>query len=189
MANDFYKFKFLNQPITDENLDSTIEHMNDVIYSYFKQSYGTVNNANHSNLMSSYKARSIQRTEKRIEGLKARKADTVEIKFVANLLRKKLQKTEFTCLHSGHHGNTVHHDQFIGKNFGGYVKTFRKQETNTSPSFNKDTFTQFFTDLFACLSPGKFFSIPNWIPSFCIPKVSLTLALLPINRSQMLCIK
>ena len=31
------------------------------------------------------------------------KADTVEIKFVANILRKKLQKTDLTCLDSVYH--------------------------------------------------------------------------------------
>ena len=42
IANDFFKLKFSNHPIADRNTDSTIEHMNDIIYSYFKQSCGTV---------------------------------------------------------------------------------------------------------------------------------------------------
>ena len=89
--------------------------MNEVIYSYFMQNYGTVNNAIRSSLMCSYKAKSIRELKKELKVLKARKADTVEIKFVANILRKKLQKTDLTCLDSGYHSNTVHHDQFIGK--------------------------------------------------------------------------
>ena len=66
ITNDFFKFKFSNQPIADGNLDSMMEHMNDVIYSYFKQNYGTVNSANHSNLMSSYKNISIRELKKEL---------------------------------------------------------------------------------------------------------------------------
>ena len=92
IACEFFKFKFWNHPIPDGNLDSTIERMNDVIYSYFKQNYGTVNSTNHSNLVSSYKSNSIRELKKELKELKVKKVDTVEIKFVANLIRKKLQK-------------------------------------------------------------------------------------------------
>ena len=117
IANDFFIFKFSNQPIADEHLDSTIENMNDVIYSYFKQNYGTVNNTNHGHLMSSYKTRSISDLKKEIKVLKSRKADTVEIRFVANLSGMKLHKTDPTCSDNGYHSSTVHHDQFIDKKF------------------------------------------------------------------------
>ena len=43
-----FKFKVLNQPITDWNLDSMVEHMNEFIYRYFKQNYLTVNSSNHT---------------------------------------------------------------------------------------------------------------------------------------------
>ena len=59
--------------------------MNEVIYSYFKQNYGNVNSGNHSNLVSSYKNKSIRELKKELKGLKAKKEDAIEIKFVANL--------------------------------------------------------------------------------------------------------
>ena len=122
IAKDFFKFKFQNHPIADGNLDSTIEHMSDVIYSYFKQNYGTVNSANHGDVKSSYRNKSIRELKKELKGLKAKKADTIEIQFVVNLLRKRLHKTDMTCLASGCHSTTVNHYQYIGKNFGDMVK-------------------------------------------------------------------
>ena len=106
---------FSNSNLIDGNLDSTVKHMNDVIYSYFRQNYGTVKSANHSNLMISYKDKSIRKLKKEVKNLKAMKADTIEIKFVANLLRKKLQKTDATRLDDGCHSSTVvNYDQYIG---------------------------------------------------------------------------
>ena len=89
---------------------------------------------------------------------------------------KKLQKTDLTYLDSGYHSKTVHQDQFMSNNFWGNVNTFLKQEANTSPSFNDEACTQFFTDVFACLSPGKLFPIGNWILSFSTLKVSFDLS-------------
>ena len=121
--------------------------------------------------MSSYKTKLNRDLKKELKVLKARKMDTVEFKFVANLLGKKLQKTDATWLDNGYHSNTIHYDQFIGRSFWGYVKTFLKQVANTDLSFTKITCSQFLTDLLASVSPGKFFSIPNWVPLLSVPKI------------------
>ena len=42
--------------------------------------------------MSSYKNKSIRELKKELKGWKAKKADTIEIKFVANLIRKKFSE-------------------------------------------------------------------------------------------------
>ena len=56
-----------------------IGHMNDVIYSYFKQNYGTFKSANHNNLMSSYKNKSIRELKKELKDLKANKANATQL--------------------------------------------------------------------------------------------------------------
>ena len=185
IANDFFKFKFLNQQITDENLDLTIEHMNEVIYSYFMQNYGTVNNAHHSSLMCSYKAKSIRELKKELKVLKARKADTVEIKFVTNILRKKLQKTDLTCLES----NTVHHDQFIGKIFGDMLKPSLSKKPIQDLHLTRRPAHNFSLICLHVLVQGNSFPFQTGFLHSLRQKFLLTLALLPINRSQMLFVK
>ena len=104
--------------------------------------------------MSSYKAKSIRELRNKLKFLKARKANTVDIKFVPTLLRKNLQKADATRLDSGYYSNIVHHNQFMGKNFWEYVKTFFKQEANTSPSVTKETCSQFFNILLYNMENG-----------------------------------
>ena len=169
--------------------DSTIEHKNEVMYSYFMQNYGTVNNANHSSLMCSYKAKSIRELKKELKVLKARKADTVEIKFVANILRKKLQKTDLTCLDSGYHSNTVHHDQFIGKNFWDMLKPSLSKKPIQALHLTRKRAHNFSLICLHVLVQGNSFPFQTGFLHSLRQKFLLTLALLPINRSQMLFVK
>ena len=175
IANEFFKFKFLNQPMRRENIDQTIETMNSVIYDYFLQSYGTSNTTANGKLMVSYKDKSVKELKADLKTLKSTNADTVEIKFVANLLRTKLQKTDRTYLGNGNCNQTVNHDHYIKASFWGYVKAFLKNQATLNSTLNKATCTCFFSKYFSSLNPEKFFSIPSWIPSFASLKVPFNL--------------
>ena len=175
IANKFFKFKFLNQPMRRENIDQTIETMNSVIYDYFLQSYGTSNTTANGKLMNSYKDKSVKELKADLNTLKSTNADTVEIKFVANLLCTKLQKTDSTYLGNGNCNQTVNHVHYIKSSFWGYVKAFLKSQATLNSTLNKATCICFFSKYFSCLNLEKFFSIPNWIPSFAPPKVPFSL--------------
>ena len=109
-----------------ENIDQTIETINHVIYDYFLQNYGITNTTANGKLMDSYKDKSVKELKADLKTLKSTNADTVEIKFVANLLRRKLQKTDSTYLGNGNCNQTVNHVHCIKASFWGYVKTFLK---------------------------------------------------------------
>ena len=117
----------------------------------------------------------IIRIEGRFKELKSQKVDTVEFKFVANLQRKRLQRTCSTCVGNGNSNQTVNHDHWIKASFWGYVKTFLKNQATSNSTLNKNTCTYFFKKYSSCLNPKKLFSIPSWIPSFSSPKVPFNL--------------
>ena len=74
-----------------KNIDLTLETVNHVIYGYFPQNYGISNTTANGKLMDNYKDKSIKELKTELNTLKSKHADTVEIKFVANVLRKKLR--------------------------------------------------------------------------------------------------
>ena len=117
----FQIFKFLKQPLRRDNIDQTMETMNHVIYDYFLQNYGISNATANSKLMDSYKDKSAKELKADLKTLKSANADTVEIKLVANLLCRKLQKTVRTYLGNGNCNQTVNHDRCIKASFWGYI--------------------------------------------------------------------
>ena len=121
---------FLNQPMGRENLDSTIKTMNDVSYNYFLQNDVIGSMAVNGKLMDSYKHKSVKEMKADLKTLKSQKADTVEITFAANVLCKKLQRTDTTCVGNGNSNQTVNHDHWIKASFWGYIKTFLKKSTH-----------------------------------------------------------
>ena len=127
--------------------------------------------------MDSYKDKSVKELKADLKTLKSANADTVEIKLVANLLCRKLQKTVRTYLGNGNSNQTVNHDRCIKASFWGYVKTCHKNQATLNSTLSKATCTCFFSKYFSCFNPEKFLSIPSWNPSFASPKIPFNLDL------------
>ena len=92
--NEFFKAAFSSTPITADSLDHVIYNLNSIIYQYYKDSYGCVNNSSPSTFVSKYRDASVKDLKKRLKKLTLECVDISEIKYVSRLLRKKLCKPE-----------------------------------------------------------------------------------------------
>ena len=91
-ANEFFEMVLGNVQFNQTSIDFTIEFMNNTIYVYFTNLYGTFNSTNYSNAFSG--KYSHLTTKQLKEKLKQHKmTDTLfqEIKYVSHLLRSKLK--------------------------------------------------------------------------------------------------
>jgi len=93
-----------------------------------------------------------------LKNLKKCNADLAQIRFVAKLLRSKLRD----C--SQQHNVSIGHEKQVETNFWGYVKSYFKSSTSSSPSFDISACTRYFQDFFRPINPSKCFKIPDWIP-------------------------
>ena len=176
-ANDFFKLTFSNLPITAHDLNNSINTMVTVVYNYFSDNFGCVNNQNNVEYQRKYESFSTKDLKKTLKKLKLENGDISEIKFVAKKLRNLLNKSNSTDSHNNnsHASADVDHDSLIGKNFWGYVKRFFKKNTSSLPSFNLTQCTSYFTKTLAAISPNKTFCIPSWIPKFSSPQTPFNL--------------
>ena len=70
---------------------------------------------------------------------------------------------------------SFNHDNYIGRNFWGYIKNVIKKKDSILPSFNvTDCFTYFSKSL-AKINPNRLFNIPSWIPKLSDPEVQFNL--------------
>ena len=70
---------------------------------------------------------------------------------------------------------SFNHDNYIGRNFCGYITKVINTKDSILPSFNvPDCFTYFCKSL-AKINPTKLFNIPSWIPKLSDPKVQFNL--------------
>ena len=166
IAKDFFKLTFSNHPITPQDLNNNINTMATVIYNYFSENFGFVDDNNSSaQFESKYKTFSTKDLKKALKKLKLENGNVTEIKFVAKKLRNVLNK--ITAEHNNNNETAeVDHDHLISKNFWGYVKKYFKKKSSLLPSFNMAQCTSYFTKTFSALNPNKTFSIPSWIPKF-----------------------
>ena len=173
-ANDFFKAAFLNTPITAASLHHVVCNMNNVLYRYYKENYGCVNDSSTFAFVSQYKDASVRELKKRLKQLKLECVEISEIKYVSRLLRRKICKPGSLAHDINGHGISDH-DEYIGKNFWGYVKnTFAKRGTPL-PSFDKERCTEFFLKYFSAINKSKLFCITSWIPPFTLPQVPFNL--------------
>ena len=172
-ANDFFKLTFSNQPITPHDLNNNIKTMVTVIYNYFGENFGLVDNNNHVEFQRKYENFSTKDLKKVLKKLKLENGDILEIKFVAKRLRNLLNKSDNADQHLNqniHESVGLDHDSLINKNFWGYVKRFFTKNTSQFPSFTLAQCTSYFTKTFSSINPTKTFKIPNWIPKFTSPQ-------------------
>ena len=108
IANEFFKAAFSNPPITAASLDHVIYNMNSVIYQYYKDSYGCVNDSSTSAFVSKYKDASVKDLKKGLKQLKLECVDISEIKYVSRLLRKKICKSKSLTNDLNTHGVNDH---------------------------------------------------------------------------------
>lgn len=174
-ANEFFKLTFLNHPITPHDLNNNINTMATVMYNYFCENFGYVENNNDVELKRKYEKFSAKDLKKALKKLKSQNGDVLEIKFVAKQLRNLLKSNTHQSNTVNHQPGEIDHDNLINKNFWGYVKRFFKKNTSSLPSFNMAQCTSYFTKTFSAINPSKTFSIPSWIPKFASPQTPFNL--------------
>ena len=132
-------------------------------------SCGEVDRGVDTNLRNKYDTYSVKDLKKELQLLKLSNGSIREINFVSRKLHGLLSnKKEIKC---------HNHDNFIKKNFWGYVKYIITYEPTVLPSFDKSDCLSFFKKYFSARSPIKSFSIPSWIPSLATPQVPVNLDL------------
>ena len=175
-ANDFFKLIFLNYPVISHDLNNNINTMATVIYNYFSENFGYVDNNNNIEFEKKYETFTTKDLKKALRKLKLENGDVLEIKFVAKKLRNLLNKSN-TDPHNTNEQEfaELDHDSSINKNFWGYVKRFFKTNTSLLPSFNLVQRTSYFSKTFSVINPNKIFNIPSWIPKFASPQTPFNL--------------
>ena len=165
MANDFFKSFFINIDFDSDIIDANavVKLINDSIYNYLKENYGTVKTHVSKELVLKYNEYSVHSLKKALKRLKIIAAPLKEIRYIARLLRSKLRSK------SDSSNNTspmpeVDYDNFISRNFWGFVKRIVERPHRTLPSFSREVCTTYFHTLFAPVLSSKHFCIPNWFP-------------------------
>ena len=158
-----------------------------VIYNYFGENFGLIDNNKHVEFQRKFENFSTKDLKKVLKKLKLENGDILEIKFVAKRLRDLLNKSDNADQHLNqniHESVGLDHDSLINKNFWGYVKRFFTKNTSQFPSFTLAQCTSYFTKTFSSTNPTKTFKIPNWIPKFTSPQTQFNLdPPRPIKRS------
>ena len=79
------------------------------------------------------------------------------------------------------------HDNYIGKNFWGYVKNVLDKKQSSLPSFPMpDICLNYFKKALRSLNPNKLFYVPCWIPKLSDPVVNFDLQPpTTVNRNRM----
>ena len=118
--------------------------------------------------------------KKQLKSLNLSNAAVSEIKFASHLLRTRISKAEKE-LH-----RRSSDDNYICNNVWGYVKASFQSSNSPSPQFSKQQCTDFFTEVFSAISPGKIFNLPDWIPTFNKPESAfdLTPTFIPANHTN-----
>jgi len=141
--------------------------MNNSIYNYFKENYGTVKSHIDKELVQKYREYSTHSLKEALKRLKRAAAPLTEIRYVSKLLRSKLSHKSASSSMS-----TDDYDKHISKNFWGFVKRVVDKPFRILPSFSSDICTGYFQRLFPPDSPHRQFSMPSWFPSLAQPTVS-----------------
>ena len=163
-ANAYFKSIFLNIKIQPNSLDSTIKYVSDSIYNYFKATCGTVNSVNQSNeFYSKYKDLTAKVLKQKLRKLKYHNDPLPEIKYVSRLLRSSLKSKQTSSNSSVNMGNQ---DNYIRKNFWGFVKNVLERGSSVLRSYTPDHCKNCFIKIFSTVRPLQIISIPSWIPKF-----------------------
>ena len=164
-ANDYFK-QFL--PVNDQiiNTNISIKMLQQRIYKYFKDNYGTVSQKNDIALQNKYKDYSNKKLKKLRRNLKESSPDAItEIRFISKLLRQRLNKTNKM------NTDYIDHQNEINKNFWKYCKnTFEKTE-RVQPNFDETRCYNFFKNNLKAKHKHKKFKIPPWMKTNQTPNI------------------
>ena len=150
-----------------------------VVYNYFGENFGYVDNNNSVEFDKKYQTFSPKDLKKALKKLKLENGDVLEIKFVAKKLRNLLNKPNNTDQHNTNNHDSAEndHDSQISENVWGYAKKFslrKVKNTSSLASFNLTQctfyFAKTFTSINSILQVKHTFSIPSWIPKFASPQ-------------------
>ncbi len=95
-ANDFFKLTLSSHPITPHDLNNNINTMATVIYNYFSENFGFVDNKSDAKYEMKYQAFSTKDLKKVLRKLKMENGDILEIKFVAKKLRTSPKYVQYS---------------------------------------------------------------------------------------------
>ena len=174
-ADSYFKFELrLNAPIRIEDLSSSITLMNDVVYNYFADNFGYVEKIPDKELVNKYKDQTVKALKKCLKQLKLSDADPHEIKYLARTLRDKLRNA-CQINTTRNQNKTFNHDNYISRNFWGYVKKIMNKNTCLLPCFPMSECLNYFKKTLCSINPNKLFHIPSWIPKLSDPIVNFDL--------------
>ena len=74
-----------------QELNTSIQVLNDTIYTYFADSFGHTETIPDESLINKYKDHTVKKLKKALANLKSPNSDPTEIKYVSRTLRDKLQ--------------------------------------------------------------------------------------------------
>ena len=169
-ASDYFKFALqTDHPIASQDINSKIKLLNDAVYNYFADNYGYCETVPDQNSITKYKDYTVKELKKALQQLKSNKCDLSEIKYVSRTLRDKLRSNSNNVNGSSSNESSFNHDQYLGRNFWGYVKNIINNVDTILPSFNMTDCLSYFSKTLAKVNPNKLFVIPSWIPKLSDP--------------------
>ena len=101
-----------------------------VIYNYFGENFGLVDDKKHVEFQRKYESFTAKDLKKVLKKLKLENGDILEIKFVAKKLRKLVNKSDNADQHLNQNipePLDFDHDSLINNNFWGYVNDFSQR--------------------------------------------------------------
>ena len=148
--------------------------MNDVVYNYFADNFGYVQKIPDKELVNKYKDQTVKALKKGLKQLKLSNADPHGINYVARTLRDKLRNA-CQINTTQNQNKTFNHDNYISRNFWGYVKNILNKNTCLLPCFPMSECLNCFKKTLCSINPNKLFHIPSWIPKLSDPIVNFDL--------------
>ena len=175
-ANEYFKSALLlNGPIMPQELNTSIQVLNDTIYTYFADNFGNTETIPDESLINKYKDHTVKKLKKALANLKSSNSDPTEIKYVSRTLRDKLRNNNNNTQTESSHEYAFNHDKYLQRNFWGYVKNVLGRKQTLFPSFTVLECFNYFKKSLAAIHPEKLFPIPNWIPKLCRPQIQFDL--------------
>ena len=176
-ANDFFKLTFSNHAIKPYDLNDNMNTMATVIYNYFSEIFGFVDNNYRVEFEQKYQIFSAKDLKKALKKLKLEDGNNSGIKFVAKRLHTLVVKHNNSDQldTNTYESAEINCDRLINVSFWGYVKRYFKKNTSSFPTFNLTQCTSYFPKTFSAINPHKIFSIPSWIPKFASPQIPFKL--------------
>jgi hypothetical protein len=185
-ANEHFKSALLlNGPIKSQDLNTSIQVLNDAIYNYFADNFGQTETIPDKNLINKYEDHTVKNLKKALRNLKSTNSDITEIKYVSCALCDKLCDNNKNTQTDPNHDESFNHDKYLERNFWGYVKKCLKQNRQyyhpsacQNASITSGKYWQKFIRL-------NYFKFQVGFLSYVILKFNLTLTPQPINKLQL----